>query len=291
MLMNRRTSLLGLVTLASSGVTSCSLVQRAGWVDAPEPVVDPRRRVPATPAAIETPAAGVGAGMAVPGRIAGPTRVAYSSCRVPGRYVALTFDDGPDPQDTPRLLTLLGERNVKATFFVIGRNVRAFPRIVERTHAEGHELANHSMTHPVLSKLGDAAVAREINGCSEAISGVLGGHRPQVFRPPYGAFSARQKEWAHQELGLPSILWSVDPQDWKIRNSEHVSRTLIQGAGSGGILLAHDIHPTTVVAMPTVVDTLLERGFQFVTMGQLINMEIRAAGSASALLRFTAGSM
>ncbi len=224
-------------------------------------------------------------------RITGPTRPSYSTCRVAGPYVALTFDDGPDPEDTPRLLDILRARNVKATFFVIGRNVRAHPRIVERTRAEGHEIANHSMTHPTLSKMSDAAVARELNGCSAAIADALGGGRPQVFRPPYGAFTARQREWAHREFGLPSILWSVDPLDWKIRNSAHVSGALIRGASNGGILLAHDIHPTTVAAMPSVVDTLLGRGYQFVTMGQLINIENGGGGAAPVLLRFTAGSL
>jgi len=289
-MMNRRTSLLGLATLASSGLTSCSLIKRAESVDGSSAVPAPRPQPAAPPPPVRAPLP-PGAAAAVPTRITGPTRTVYNTCRVPGPFVALTFDDGPDPEDTPRLLNILRERNVKATFFLIGRNARAFPRIVERTHAEGHEVANHSMTHPTLSKLGDAAVARELNGCSNAIADALGGHRPQVFRPPYGAFTARQKEWAHREFGLPSILWSVDPLDWKIRNSAHVSNALIRGASNGGILLAHDIHPTTVAAMPSVVDTLLGRGFQFVTMGQLINMENGAGTPAPTLLRFTAGSM
>lgn len=275
--------------MAASGLTSCSLIKRAESVDdrsvAPAPRPQPSAPPPA-PGSWPSGAAG-----SVPTRITGPTRTVYSTCRVPGPYVALTFDDGPDLQDTPRLLNILKERNVKATFFLIGRNVRAFPRIVERTHAEGHEVANHSMTHPALSKLGDAAVARELDGCSKAIAEALGGHRPQVFRPPYGAFTARQKEWAHREFGLPSILWSVDPLDWKIRNAAHVSSALIRGASSGGILLAHDIHPTSVAAMPSVVDTLMARGYQFVTMGQLINMENGAGAPPPVLLRFTAGSM
>jgi peptidoglycan-N-acetylglucosamine deacetylase len=285
-MMTRRTSLLGLATLAGSGLTSCSLMKRAETVEGP---AVPRPKPSAPPSRVPTrpPASSASVGTG----ITGPTRTVYTSGRVAGPYIALTFDDGPDPEDTPKLLNILRERNVKATFFLIGRNARAFPKIVERTFAEGHEVANHSMTHPTLSKLGDAAVAREITGCTNAIADALGGHRPQVFRPPYGAFTARQKEWAHREFGLPSILWSVDPLDWKIRNTAHVSNALIRGASNGGILLAHDIHPTTVAAIPSVVDTLSARGFQFVTMGQLINMENGAGAPAPALLRFTAGSM
>lgn len=275
--------------MAASGLSSCSLSKRAESVDSRSPAATPRPQpvAPPPPARPLPP----GAASSVPTRISGPTRIVYTSGRVAGPYVALTFDDGPDPEDTPRLLNILKERNVKATFFLIGRNARAFPRVVERTYAEGHEVANHSMTHPTLSKLSDAAVARELTGCSKAIADALGGHQPQVFRPPYGAFTARQKEWAHREFGLPSILWSVDPLDWKIRNTAHVSNALIRGASNGGILLAHDIHPTTVAAIPSVVDTLLGRGYQFVTMGQLINMENGAGVPAPALLRFTAGSM
>src|SRR5690606_9545262 len=124
-------------------------------------------------------------------KINGPVRPSYSSCKTPGKFVALTFDDGPDPEDTPRLLSHLRARNVKATFFVIGRNVNAYPRVLEQTLAEGHEIANHSMTHPVLSKLSDAGLAREIGGCDEAITRVLGGYKAQCLRPPYGALTAR----------------------------------------------------------------------------------------------------
>jgi len=284
----RRSTLFGLATLATSGLTSCSLIKRAESLDGGAIAAAP----PPPPAAPPPPApAAAGSLAGVPTRINGPTRTAYNTGRVAGPYIALTFDDGPDPEDTPRLLNILKARNVKATFFVIGRNVRAHPRIVERTRAEGHEVANHSQTHPALSKLGDAAVARELNGCSNAIADVLGGERPQVFRPPYGAFTARQKEWAHREFGLPSIMWSVDPLDWKIRNSAHVSNALIRGASNGGILLAHDIHPTTVAAIPSVVDTLLGKGYQFVTMGQLINMENGAGAPSPMVMRFTAGSL
>ena len=278
-----------MAALAAAGFPSCSLMKRAESVEGQSSAAKPRPQ-PAAPPPPPRPLP-PGAAASVPMRIEGATRPVYTTCRVAGPYLAMTFDDGPDPEDTPRLLNILKERNVKATFFLIGRNARAFPRVVERTHAEGHEVANHSMTHPTLSKMSDASVARELNGCSDAIAAALGGIRPQVFRPPYGAFTARQKEWAHREFGLPSILWSVDPLDWKIRNTAHVTNALIRGASNGGILLAHDIHPTTVAAMPEVLDTLMGRGYQFVTMGQLINIENGAGAPPPALLRFTAGSL
>lgn len=282
--MNRRQSLLSLMTLATSGLSSCTLL-RPGLQKPESTATAPASSAPPSSA---PPAPSVAQ---IPMKLNGPLRPSYSSCKVPGKFVALTFDDGPDPEDTPRLLQHLRARNVKATFFVIGRNVNAYPKVLEQTFADGHEIANHTMTHPQLSKLSDAAVTKEIAGCNEAISRVLGGYQVQCLRPPYGAFTTRQKEWALREFGLPSIMWSVDPLDWKIRNASHVSNALIRGASPGGILLAHDIHPTTVAAVPPVLDALLAQGYQFVTVSQLINLENGSRPPAAAVLRFTAGSM
>ena len=284
--MTRRESLLGMVGLAS-GLSSCSLVRRA---ETAEGTVVPPQPQPTPP-----PAAGGGTNTppSVSGQIAGGTRTTYTSCKVPGPWIALTFDDGPHAQHTPRLLSILRERNVKATFFLIGRNVSAFPGVVQRTAEEGHEIANHTQTHAKLSSLSDAGVAREIGGCDAAISKALGGFQPPVFRPPYGAITARQKEWVHREFGYPTIMWSCDPLDWKYRNTSRVASEMIRGASRGGILLAHDIHATTVAAMPQVVDSLLAKGYQFVTMSQLINLE-RGLGTPAPqpmVLRLSAGSL
>jgi peptidoglycan/xylan/chitin deacetylase (PgdA/CDA1 family) len=183
--------------------------------------------------------------------------------------VALTFDDGPHPQLTPALLDLLARRGVKATFFVIGKNVNAHPDIVARIVAEGHEIGNHTMNHPSLTKLGAAAVAAEISGTNDAVRNAAG-LTPTIMRPPYGAINPALTKRLNDEFGQSVILWSVDPLDWKIRKASHVSQHLIENAKPGAILLAHDIHASTIEAMPAVLDALLAKGYQFVTVSELI---------------------
>jgi peptidoglycan/xylan/chitin deacetylase (PgdA/CDA1 family) len=204
----------------------------------------------------------------------------YNKVQVDAPYVALTFDDGPHPTLTPKLLDLLKARNVKATFYVIGKNVLQYPEIVKRMVAEGHEVANHTWNHPALTKLSPAAVANEINTTTKAIIDVCG-VAPLTMRPPYGATNASLNKRLAEEFGLPVILWSVDPQDWKIRRASHVSNHLIQHAKPGDILLAHDIHPSTIDAMPATLDALLAKGFKFATVSELIRMD--KAGQPQAL--------
>lgn len=197
--------------------------------------------------------------------------VSFSRVPVSGKYIALTFDDGPHPQNTPRLLDILRARNVKATFYVIGRSVDLYPQVVRRTVAEGHEIGNHSQTHRLLSNLGDSEVITEMRRCEDAI-GKAAGVRPRTMRPPYGGLHQRQRELVQAEFGYPTILWSVDPLDWKRPGPSVVTQRMLSGATPGGILLAHDLHSQTVDAMPATIDGLLRRGYKFVTVSQLIAM-------------------
>lgn len=200
----------------------------------------------------------------------------YTSCNVDGPVVAMTFDDGPSNKLTPKLLDLLKQRGIKATFFVIGKNVADSPDIAKRIVDEGHEIANHSWTHPQLTKLSPAGFASEISQTNEAIEKATG-VRPVLMRPPYGAINASLTKRLNEEYGLTVVLWSVDPLDWKIRNSEHVSSHIIKSTMPGAIILSHDIHATTVDAMPTTLDALLAKGYKFVTVSQLIAMDRPAA--------------
>jgi peptidoglycan/xylan/chitin deacetylase (PgdA/CDA1 family) len=190
--------------------------------------------------------------------------------------VAMTFDDGPHPKLTPRLLDMLKERNIKATFFVIGKCVAEFPDIAKRIVDEGHEIANHSWSHPQLTKLSSSAFAAEIAQTNDAIEKATG-VRPVTMRPPYGAINANLTKRLNDEYGLSVILWSVDPLDWKIRKSDHVSGHIIKNAAPGSIILAHDIHASTVDAMPTTLDALQSKGYKFVTVSELIAMDRPAA--------------
>ncbi len=202
--------------------------------------------------------------------------VTFTRVLVSGNYIAITFDDGPHPQNTPRLLDILRARNVKATFYVIGRSVDLHPQIVRRTVAEGHEIGNHTHTHRLLSKLSDSEVSNELSRCRDSVARAAGvGIR--TMRPPYGGLLQRQRELVHAEFGYPTILWSVDPLDWKRPGPSVVTSRILSGTNAGGIVLAHDLHAPTVDAMPATIDGLLRRGFQFVTVSQLLAMNTEIA--------------
>jgi peptidoglycan/xylan/chitin deacetylase (PgdA/CDA1 family) len=206
--------------------------------------------------------------------------VSYSRVSMNEPYIAMTFDDGPHATNTPRLLDMLRERNIKATFYVVGTNARQYPHILRRMINEGHEIGNHTKSHAYLTKLSDSGVRSELNSCRDAIVAATG-VPPVTMRPPYGAISDRLKSWIHEEWGYPSIMWSVDPNDWKKPGPSVVASRLVSGAGSGGILLAHDIHKGTIDAMPETFDRLLAKGYRFVTVSQLIRLGQGGSGMSA----------
>jgi peptidoglycan-N-acetylglucosamine deacetylase len=186
--------------------------------------------------------------------------------------VAMTFDDGPHPTLTPKLLDILKERNIKCTFFVIGSSARAYPQIIRRILAEGHEIANHTYTHCNLPTRTDAQIRSELQQSEDALVAAAN-YRPHLIRPPYGAINQRIKQLMFTEFGYSTIMWSVDPQDWRRPGVAAVTSRLVNGAHPGAIMLAHDIHPPTIQAMPSMFDQLLAKGYRFVTVSQLLNLE------------------
>jgi peptidoglycan-N-acetylglucosamine deacetylase len=250
--------LFGLAAAAYAATAPAPTTPAPAKVPAPAAAVAPAKSAPATP-------------VPVPAVPAGP-KVTFSQCHVDGPYIALTFDDGPHGANTPRLLEMLKQRKIHATFFMVGQCVTEFPDIVKKIVAEGHEVANHSWSHPQLSTMSEAGVREQIQKTHDAIIAACG-VTPKIMRPPYGAFTARQRAWAHGEWGYQCILWDVDPEDWKVRNAEHVKNEILKAAVPGSIILTHDIHKTTVDAMPETVDALLAKGFKFVTVSELIAMD------------------
>ena len=198
-------------------------------------------------------------------------RITFNYVHVNGPYVALTFDDGPSAKLTPKLLDLLAARRVKATFFVIGQNVIDYPDIVKRAAREGHEIGNHTWSHPYLAKMSDEAVRRELRRTDDAIKDAIG-TRPTLMRPPYGSITPRQKHWIHDEFGYEIILWDVDPLDWKRPGPMAVCNRIVKESRPGSIVLSHDIHPGTVEAMPATFAQLESKGFKFFTVSELIQM-------------------
>jgi len=183
----------------------------------------------------------------------------------------MTFDDGPSAKLTPGLLDVLAAHHIHATFFVIGQNAADHPEILQRAVREGHEIGNHSWSHPAFAKMRDDRVRAELQKTDDAIKAAIG-TRPVLMRPPYGSITARQKQWINAEFGYRTILWDVDPLDWKRPGAAVVESRIVRETRPGSIILSHDIHPGTIQAMPETFDQLQKKGFKFVTVSELIAM-------------------
>ena len=220
------------------------------------------------------PDASPGYGQAVvpPGEPAkGQPRITVAQCHVEGPYIAITFDDGPADVQTPRLLKMLKERGIKATFFCVGQCVAQNPEIAKQVVTEGHEIANHSWSHPLLTKMGEDAVHDQIDRTHKVIKQATG-VTPTLLRPPYGGFTTRQRAWANATWGYKIILWDVDSLDWKHRSPAKTESIILAETKPGSIILCHDIHKSTIDAMPATLDALKAKGFKFVTVTELLNM-------------------
>src|SRR6266853_380691 len=175
-------------------------------------------------------------------------------------------------KNTPKLLDLLAEKKIKATFFVLGENAVRQPEIIKRIAADGHEIANHTWTHLNFAKSSDEKIRGEMQRAEKTLV-ELTGVKPTLMRQPYGAMSARQRQWMREEFDYKIILWDVDPLDCKEPGVAIVAQRIIDGTRAGSIVLGHDIHGPTIDAMPEVFDALLAKGFKFVTVSELIAMD------------------
>jgi len=242
---------------------------------APVPYQAPVAAAPAMlpPARVVSPPSGqMNPSSQLPGVPPVGARIRYSSVTTDQPVLAMTFDDGPHPSLTPKLLDILAQRNIKCTFFVIGDLAARYPSIMKRIVAEGHEVANHTYTHRTLTASSDAKIREELQKSQDAIMRITG-TRPRMYRPPGGATNQRINQMIHNEFGYSCIMWSVDPQDWRRPGVSVVTSRLVNGAHNGAIMLAHDIHPPTITAIPAMFDQLLAKGYRFVTVSQLLNIE------------------
>ncbi len=202
------------------------------------------------------------------------TQAPRVSVRVNGDYIAVTFDDGPHGTLTPALLDLLAQNQIRATFFCLGRRVERHPEITLRMISERHEIGNHSWGHPDLATLPENEVRSEIQRTDSAILQVAG-VRPALMRPPYGTLTEFQRKWIEREFDYQVILWNIDSLDWKNPGPEAIACRVLSQASAGSIVLCHDIQPQTITAMPKVLAVLLARGFKFVTVSELLNLEMK----------------
>jgi peptidoglycan/xylan/chitin deacetylase (PgdA/CDA1 family) len=183
-----------------------------------------------------------------------------------GNQIALTFDDGPVPGVTERILDELKRRDLPATFFMIGRQVATAPELARRVLAEGHEIGNHTFTHRKLTELADEEIAGELDGAAKSFAQNLG-YRAAWLRPPFGAFRRNQGGLA-QSRHLGVALWSVDSQDWQKPPGARIVESIVTKSQPGSIILCHELSGTAD-CLGQILDELVAAKFQFSTVSTL----------------------
>ena len=181
------------------------------------------------------------------------------------KKIAITFDDGPNPEYTPMLLDELKKRNVPATFFVLGSEVELYPELVRRACEEGHLIGVHSYKHVNLRALSDAQAIEQVNRTNEAIHDACGQYASYI-RPPYGCW----KEDLDYEVQMVEVLWDIDPRDWATTSADLVVQRVLQEAEENSIILLHDASKSSVQAACMVIDSLQAQGYLFVTVEELM---------------------
>lgn len=186
--------------------------------------------------------------------------------------IALTFDDGPWPKSTSQVLSILKKNNIKATFFVVGRQVKQYPQITKQIVSEGHAIGNHTWSHQY-HKFNEAAAAHELDNTASLVY-KLTGVKTVLFRPPAGILNNGLAAYAHKKK-YSVVMWSADSLDWRYRGTPALMNSVLGAAKPGGIVLLHDgggDRSKTVQALPQLIAELKKRGYQFVTVPELMEM-------------------
>ena len=180
------------------------------------------------------------------------------------KKIAITFDDGPSEACTGRLLDGLKKRQVKASFFVLGENVKENPKLAKRIVEEGHLIGNHTFHHVELSKMNEQKAKEELKKASSAIFRATGKY-PEYMRPPYGECTRKLED----SVDMILVRWSVDPRDWDTDNADEIVKKVVTSAGENDIILLHDCYDSSVDAALRIIDILEKEGFEFVTVDEL----------------------
>lgn len=180
--------------------------------------------------------------------------------------LALTFDDGPSAELTPRVLDLLDAHGAKATFFLVGYRVPGNEALLKRMHASGHEIGNHSWSHRKINELTPEELEDDIARTQQVIT-EAGVPTPRLFRPPYGLFNATIRS----HVPMTVVAWNVDPEDWNARRSQQIIDRVLAGARPGAIIVMHDIEPLTADALDTILATLKQQ-YRLVTVSELLDL-------------------
>lgn len=181
------------------------------------------------------------------------------------KKVAITFDDGPNLDYTEMLLAGLNERGVRATFFLLGKEVEKYPVIVLKIQEEGHLIGTHSYEHVNLSNLSDAAAIEQVDKTNAAIHAITGEY-PEYIRPPFGCWKCN----LDYETKMIEVLWDVDPLDWKTSNSDVIAKRVVDKVQENDIILLHDASESSVKAAFKIIDTLEAEGYTFVTVDEIL---------------------
>lgn len=178
--------------------------------------------------------------------------------------IALTFDDGPNPEHTNRILSVLKENYSHATFFVVGTNAEKYPEVLRAISSSGSEIGNHTYSHANLTDVDSANVEEEIDKVNRAVKKATG-EGATVIRPPYGAYN----EEVLNQLQQPVVLWDLDTEDWDSRNAQMIVEHIIDNVDDGDIILMHDIYESTAEAVELLVPRLKEMGYQVVSVSEM----------------------
>ena len=201
----------------------------------------------------------------------GSETTSYDSIKTTEPYIAITFDDGPSSMLTPQVLKILSDRGVKATFFVTGENAASHPDIVKQEFAAGHEIGSRSWAHSLFSHETDDELLQDLQRADQAIKAATGSS-PKLYSPTDLSFTSVQCDTVNKQYGYTTIFWSVDSTTDKAKGAAAVANTVITQAKPGAIIMASDIDTTSVQALPVVIDTLVSKGYKFVTISDLIAM-------------------
>jgi len=183
------------------------------------------------------------------------------------KAVALTFDDGPHPDFTPKILALLKRYGVKATFFVVGEMGRKYPNLIRAEEAAGHVVGNHTYHHVNLTKIPLMAIATEWQACQDAVK-AIGGQTMRFCRPPGGDYDGHVI-LAAMAIGLTTVLWTDDPGDYASPGDRIIEGRVLRRIDDGGIILLHDGVQQTIDVLPQIIEHLRGRGFTFLTVAEL----------------------
>lgn len=191
------------------------------------------------------------------------------------RVVALTFDDGPDDEYMPLILDILRDKNVPATFFIIGQKLRCYQQVVKRTIEEGHSLGNHSWSHPDFAQITTTQLKKELQKTSQELF-KLTGKKITILRPPYGSYT-KADALLFKQLGYKNIMYSIDTHDWAGLSEEQILSIVVRDVTPGAIILQHSLKMgasyATVKALPLIIDHLKTIGYQFVPINYLLGID------------------